>query len=65
MEAINKPRGTKRVGSSGQSLCLSPELEVVELLVDAILGQQLLMGALFPKAALVHDHDLIGVLNGG
>jgi len=39
-------------------------LELVEAVVDAALGKQLLMRALFAEAALVEDEDAVGMLNG-
>src|SRR5579863_1440239 len=39
-------------------------LELVEAVVDAALGEQFLMGALFAEAAFVEDEDAVGVLNG-
>src|SRR5712672_4383135 len=39
-------------------------LELVEAVVDAALGKQLLMRALFAEAALVKDEDAVSVLNG-
>ena len=39
------------------------ELELVELLVDAVLLQQLLMRAGFANLAVVHDDDAVAVLN--
>src|SRR5580704_8002226 len=39
-------------------------LELVEAVVDAALGEQLLMGALFAEAAFVEDEDAVGVLDG-
>ena len=39
-------------------------LELVEAVVDAALGEEFLMGALFAEAAFVEDEDAVGVLNG-
>ena len=39
-------------------------LELVEAVVDAALGEQFLMGALFAEASFVEDEDSVGVLNG-
>src|SRR5512142_2046784 len=39
-------------------------LELVELVVDAALGEQLLVRAHFSNLALVHDDDLVGALHG-
>src|SRR5712672_4582214 len=39
-------------------------LELVEAVVDAALGKQLLMRALFAEAALVEDENAVGMLNG-
>ena len=38
-------------------------LQLVELVVNAALGQQLLMRSNFAQLALVHDDDFIGALN--
>src|SRR5579863_7821098 len=38
-------------------------LELVEAVVDAALGEQFLVGALFAEAAFVEDEDAVGVLN--
>ena len=40
-------------------------LELVELVVEAAVGEELLVGALFAEASLVHDEDGIGALDGG
>src|SRR5947209_1320615 len=39
-------------------------LELVEPVVDAALGQELLVRALLAKAAFVKDEDAVGMLNG-
>src|SRR6266403_3784155 len=39
-------------------------LELVEAVVDAALGKQLLMRALFAEASFVEDEDAVSVLNG-
>ena len=40
-------------------------LQLIQLFVNPPLGQQLLMGALLPDLALVHDHDSVRMLDGG
>ena len=40
-------------------------LQLVQLVVQAALCQQFLMGAFLPDLALVHDDDLVAVLDGG
>ena len=40
-------------------------LELVELPVEAALGEQLLVGAALAKLAFVHDEDGVGALDGG
>ena len=39
-------------------------LELVKAVVDAALGQEFLVGALFAEAAFVEDEDAVGVLDG-
>jgi hypothetical protein len=39
-------------------------LELVEAVVDAALGEEFLVRALFAEAAFVEDEDTVGVLNG-
>lgn len=41
------------------------QLQLIQLLVDAVLLQQLLMGAAFADLAVVHDDDAVAVLDGG
>ena len=38
-------------------------LQLIQAVVDAALGKQLLMRALFPEAALVEDQYAVGVLD--
>ena len=40
-------------------------LELVELPVEAAVGEQLLVGALLAELAFVHDEDGVGALDGG
>ena len=40
-------------------------LQVIQLFINAVLGQKLLMGALLPQLTVVHDHNLIRMLNSG
>src|ERR1700676_787473 len=54
----------RTLGVLGQVQLLLFVLELVEAVVDAALGKELLMRALFAKAALVEDKDAVGVLNG-
>src|SRR5689334_14501709 len=37
------------------------ELALIEVVVEAMPGEELVVGALLDDAALVHDHDLVGV----
>ena len=39
-------------------------LELIQAVIDAALGDQFLVGALFPKAAFVEHENTVGVLNG-
>ena len=39
-------------------------LELVELPVEAAVGEELLVGALLAELALVHDEDGVGALDG-
>ena len=52
-------------GFEGAVLFLVPVLELVELPVEAALGEQFLVGAAFAELALVHDEDGVGALDGG
>ena len=40
-------------------------LQLIQFLINTVLGQQLLMRTLFAYFAFVHDHDAIRMLNGG
>ena len=40
-------------------------LKLVELVVEAVEGEELLVGALLAEMALVHDEDDVGALDGG
>jgi hypothetical protein len=44
---------------------LVPEIGVVQLSVVTALGHQLVVRALFNDAAMIHDDDAVGVLDGG
>ena len=59
-----------RQGSGGRGVGLGGEflvfvLELVKLVIQATLGEELLVGALLAELAAVHDEDGVGALNGG
>ena len=53
------------VGGYGGGDFLVAVLELIELPVEAALGEELLVGAALAKLALVHDEDGVGGLDGG
>jgi len=55
--------GAPRVVSLGGEGFLVLILELVELEVEAVVGEELLVGALFAELAFVHDEDGVGALD--
>src|SRR5260221_2161128 len=56
--------GARGAGIFGQGQLLLFVLELVEAVIDAALGEKLLMRALLAETAFVEDEDAVGVLNG-
>src|ERR1700730_458377 len=57
-------RCMRDVYRAGQMELLFLVLQLVQAVVDAAFGEQLLMRALLAEPALVEDKDAVGVLNG-
>ena len=61
---VPAPNGPPQATSSRSPRLVTPELELIQPLVQPTLGQQGLVGAPFPHLPVVQNEDLVGVQDG-